>query len=287
MVPGAKCQVPGAKCDICRMKSTLVAVVGMLVTSVGLSAQSFLIGPSAAYVVSTSVPEEVSQSGAPMRVTLGLQAVVPTRKSMEFRFDLNYRIENGSFTTTYEPLSSVANGSDVIPSEARNADVIPSNARNGSDVIPSNARNPRLFVVDPTPAPQVTSTLNTSSIELSAMMVIPVADLDTSGSKFVLELGVLADRVLTAEQTDDYSSIPNYPEPTTVNVAYEGQFGFGAMIGIGLILPVGSDRISFDLRYVMRQPTSLTSTTTPPVNQNVAWLIGRGLRIGLSYLFAF
>jgi hypothetical protein len=243
------------------------------------------------------VPEEVSQSGAPMRVTLGMQAVVPTRKSMEFRFDLNYRIENGSFTTTYEPLSSVANGSDVIPSEARNAgvipsnarngsDVIPSNARNGSDVIPSNARNPRLFVVDPTPAPQVTSTLNTSSIELSAMMVIPVADLDTSGSKFVLELGVLADRVLTAEQTDDYSSIPNYPEPTTMNVSYEGQFGFGAMIGIGLILPVGSDRISFDLRYVMRQPTSLTSTTTPPVDQNVAWLIGRGLRVGLSYLFA-
>jgi len=269
----------------------------MLVTSVGLSAQSFLIGPSAAYVVSTSVPEEVSQSGAPMRVTLGLQAVVPTRKSMEFRFDLNYRIENGSFTTTYEPLSSVANGSDVIPSEARNAGVIPSNARNGSDVIPSEARNsssftltpshPRLSVVDPTPAPQLVSTLNTTSVEISAMMVIPVADLDTSGSKFVLELGVLADRVLTAEQTDDYSSIPNYPEPTTVNVAYEGQFGFGAMIGIGLILPVGSDRISFDLRYVMRQPTSLTSTTTPPVDQNVAWLIGRGLRVGLSYLFAF
>lgn len=118
------------------------------------------------------------------------------------------------------------------------------------------------------------------------MMVIPVADLDTSGSKFVLELGVLADRVLSAEQTDDYSSIPNYSGPETVNVSYEGQFGFGAMIGFGLILPVGSDRISFDLRYVFRQPTSLTTTTTPATEQNVAWLIGRGLRIGLSYLFA-
>lgn len=238
------------------------------------AAQSFLIGPSAAYVVSTSVPEEVSQSGAPMRVTLGLQAVVPTRKSMEFRFDLNYRIENGEFTTDYEPLSSARNG-DVIPNEVRNSE--------SSTLTPLH---PRLFVVDPTPAPQLVSTLNTSSLELSAMMVIPVADLDTSGSKFMLELGVLADRVLSAKQTDDYSAIPNYPEPTTVNIEYEGQFGFGAMIGIGLVLPVGSDRISFDLRYVIRQPTTLTSTTTPPVDQNVAWLIGRGLRVGLSYLFA-
>ncbi len=119
------------------------------------------------------------------------------------------------------------------------------------------------------------------------MMLIPVGDLDTSGSKFFLELGVLADRVLTAQQTDDYSNIPNYSGPQTVTVDYEGQFGFGAMIGAGLSLQVGGDRILFDLRYVFRQPTTLTTTTTPPQDQNVAWLIGRGLRVGLSYAFGF
>lgn len=230
------------------------------------AAQSFYLGPTASYVVSTSVPEEVQQSGAPMRVTFGAMGIVSSRKSMEFRFDLNYRIENGSFTTDYNPLTQANSESDVIPSEAR---------------------NPRLFVVDPTPQPQITSTLNTSSIEASAMMLIPVGDLDTSGSRVFLELGVLADRVLSAQQVDDYSNIPNYSGPQTVTIDYEGQFGFGAMIGAGLSLQVGGDRILFDIRYVFRQPTSLTSTTTPPIDQNVAWLLGRGLRVGLSYAFGF
>lgn len=241
------------------------------------AAQSFYLGPTASYVVSTSVPEEVQQSGAPMRVTFGAMGIVSSRKSMEFRFDLNYRIENGSFATDYNPLTQANSESDVIPSEARNE----------SDVVPSEARNPRLFVVDPTPQPQISSTLNTSSIEASAMMLIPVGDLDSSGSRVFLELGVLADRVLSAQQVDDYSNIPNYSGPQTVTIDYEGQFGFGAMIGAGLSLQVGGDRILFDIRYVFRQPTTLTSTTAPPVDQNVAWLLGRGLRVGLSYAFGF
>lgn len=248
-----------------------------LLSSTFAAAQSFYVGPTASYVVSTSVPEEVQQSGAPTRVTFGAMAIIAKRSSMEFRFDLNYRIENGAFTTSYNAQSLTHNGSDVIPSETRNE----------SDVIPSETRNPRLSVVDPTPQPQISSTLNTSSVEASAMMLIPVGDLDTSGSKFFLELGVLADRVLTAQQTDDYSNIPNYSGPQTVTVDYEGQFGFGAMIGAGLSLQVGGDRILFDMRYVFRQPTTLTTTTTPPQDQNVAWLIGRGLRIGLSYAFGF
>jgi hypothetical protein len=229
-----------------------------LLSSTFAAAQSFYVGPTASYVVSTSVPEEVQQSGAPTRMTFGAMAIIAKRSSMEFRFDLNYRIENGAFTTNYNALPSTL-----------------------------SPLHPRLSVVDPTPQPQISSTLNTSSIEASAMMLIPVGDLDTSGSKFFLELGVLADRVLTAQQTDDYSNIPNYSGPQTVTVDYEGQFGFGAMIGAGLSLQVGGDRILFDMRYVFRQPTTLTTTTTPPQDQNVAWLIGRGLRIGLSYAFGF
>ncbi len=237
-----------------RLVLTLFVVACALVASV--SAQSFYIGPKFEYTISTSVPQEVSAAGSPVRVNLGIIAVVPVRSTLEIRMSALYRIENGSFATFY---------------------VEPSGARRGSG---------RLDVVDPAPGgPQIISTIETTSIEFSTALYFPLADLDTSGSQISVGLGALVDRFTSGTQVDDYSNVPSLSD-STATFELESHFGFGALFGLGITLPAGSDRISFDMQVVFRLPSDVPiEGTDPQQDANVRWLVGGGLRLGLSYQF--
>lgn len=240
--------------------SLCVAIAVFVMATLSVCAQSYL-GPVAAYTVSTGVGEAVTSYGAPTRVAFGARYSRVLASSTELYASLSYRVDNGGFTT---PFVSVAPG--IVSG--------------------------RLNVVEPgAGAPVVTSTINTGAVQFDVGMMFKIADLDTSGSKVVLSIGVLGDRIIFADQTDDYSTIPKADlgaRPTSVTTAYGGQFGFGVNTGIGLVMPIGTDRIVFELSYAVRVPTEFTvpdPVAGGPTTQDVGWLIGRGIRIGLTYQF--
>lgn len=214
------------------------------------------IGPEIGYTVTTSVPSEVSRSGAPTRIRVGASLHLSAKSKVDFRFSLGYRIENSELKTIYD------------------------------NTIDSNlSAQGRLNVLVPnTQSPNVQSEILSNSIDLAAEGFIPLGDLDTSGSRIGLTLGFFADRVLSASQTDDYSAVTDYPGPQIVQVQYKPQFGFGASIGVSTILPMGDSRIVFDIKYIIRQPSTLTTNNSRAEDQNVGWLMGNGLRISAGYL---
>ncbi len=237
-----------------------VAVAVFVTATFVLSAQSFL-GPAFTYTISTGVGTDVSSYGSPTRFNVGVRYSRVLSNLTELYAGLNYRIENGGFTSSFVKTASIQSGR-------------------------------RLNVVDPfSGAPVVTSTIHSSAFEVDLGLGFNVAALDTSGSRVSLCLGVLVDRVLSAEQTDDYSAIPKEDlgtRPTTVNASYKGQFGFGVMLGANLILPLGDNRVVFDLSYMVRTPTEFDVANPMPSGaptQDVGWLVGRGIRLGLAYQF--
>lgn len=241
------------------------SVIGLAV-AIGLTfhvcahAQTFYVGPSAYYLVSTNAPGSTDNQSSPVRYMVGGTANWLLGKKAEVRATLGYRSESGSFST---PASDLPSTTSVLQPHS-------------------------VQVVDnPSSEPQLQSSLAASSIELSASLCFPLMPLDTTGSVIGLAIGALTDVVLHASQTDDYSGIPNHIGDKTVTATYQQQVGLGALIGAYLVVPMGSTtRLSFDLQYVFRQPTTLTTNTTPPVEQNIGWLIGKGLRLGGTVYFA-
>lgn len=234
---------------------SIVALACAAGIAVSVHAQGVYIGPEIGYTVSTSVPFEVSSSGAPTRVRVGASLHLSGKSKVDFRFSLGYRTEGGTFRTDY------VNPADSVATQGR------------------------LHVVEPKPGgPNVLSELTSSSVELSAEGFLPLGDLDTSGSKIGLTLGFFGDRVISASQTDDYQAVEGYTGPRIVQVQYQGQFGFGVLVGLSAIIPMGDSHIVFDVKYIVRQPSTLATNTAPSVDQNVGWLIGKGLRISAGYL---
>jgi hypothetical protein len=92
---------------------------------------------------------------------------------------------------------------------------------------------------------------------------------------------VYADRLFSVKQTDDYSELPKdelRDRPVIVSGTYDAQIGFGAIVGARMVLPVDASRILIDVSYVGRQPTTIE-------NQDIGWLVGRGLRLGVGFQF--
>ncbi len=242
------------------LKKICVAVAVFVTATFVISAQSFL-GPTFSYTISTGIGTDVSSYGSPTRLNVGARYNRVLSNLTELYVGMNYRIENGGFTTTFVKTAAIQSGG-------------------------------RLNVVEPgSGAPVVTSTINSSAVEIDLGFGFSVAALDTSGSRISLCLGVLVDRILSAEQTDDYSAIPKEDlgtRPTAVNAAYKGQFGFGVMLGTNLILPLGGSRMIFELSYLVRTPTEFDVANPIPgsaTTQDVGWLVGRGIRLGLAYQF--
>lgn len=245
------------------MKNTLILMAAVLTAAITVSAQDLYLGPQFGYTVAVNTPEQVRSEGAPSRLVLGLRSIIPvSQNKAELRVSASYRIESGSFATPW-----------LDPSP-------------GSMQQPGSGR---LNVVDPTnPSPDVISTVETSSLELMTGVHFPVASLDSSGSKITIGLSVLGDYMLSGSQSDDYSGVADYTGESPQNFEYVANIGFGAAIGAGLVLPMGeAGRLGFDLEYVFREPREIeVANTTPTEEVNVSWLVGRGLRITLSYAFA-
>lgn len=237
------------------LKSIVVLAFSVCLV-VSANSQGMFIGPEIGYTLSTSVPAEVSRSGAPTRLRVGASVHLSGKSKVDFRFSLGYRIENGAAKTLYtNPLDS------------------------------NLGLQRHLTVIEPYPgSSNVKSEFVSNSIDLAAEGFIPLGDLDTSGSRIGLTLGFFADRILSASQTDDYSAIADYPGPPIVQTQYKGQFGFGASIGVSTILPLGDSRIVFDIKYIIRQPYTLITNDWRADVQNVEWLISNGLRISAGYL---
>jgi hypothetical protein len=108
-------------------------------------------------------------------------------------------------------------------------------------------------------------------------MHFPAVRLDTSGSLVTVGVGLLVDRSLSASQTDSYKGIPNWPGAPTATGSFETAFGGGALIDVGMSLPLGSSRMLFDLAYVMRSTSQAAAT--------YSWLSNSGLRISASVCF--
>ena len=237
-----------------------VAVAVFVAATFVISAQSFL-GPALMYTISTGVGTDVSSYGAPVRFGVGARYNRVLTNLTELYAGISYRVENGGFTSAFVKTAAIQSSG-------------------------------RLNVVEPgSGAPVVTSTINSSAVEIDLGLGFNVAALDTSGSRILLCVGVLADRILSAEQTDDYSAISKEDlgtRPTTVSAAYKEQFGFGVVLGANLILPLGGSRVVFDVSYVVRTPTEFdvaNPTTGGATKQGVGWLVGRGVRLGLTYQF--
>ncbi|MBK6291070.1 MAG: hypothetical protein KA339_07115 [Candidatus Kapabacteria bacterium] len=243
------------------LKFLSVVATIIVATTFSVSAQWF-VGPAFTYSISTGLGEDVTAYGAPTRFNLGVRANKALASTSELYLGLNYRVENGGFMSAFVATPAMRVG--------------------------------KLDVVEPDPgAPKVTSTINTSAIELDFGISFKITDLDTSGSRLMLNVGALVDNIFSADQTDDYSAIPANElgeRPKTVSAEYASQFGFGAQLGVSLILPVGDGRAIFDVGYMVRQPTEFdipNATSTTASTQDVGWLIGRGFRLGLAYQFGF
>ncbi|GEM_PF-464798 len=250
----------------------MTTMAAMTMAAITVSAQpaassvhpAWSVGPQVGYTVALSTPAQVSQSGAPSRFTLGALVTRTISEKMQLRFAATYRSESGSFAT---PVTSAG----TVSSEG-------------------TSNRSWLDVVDPTTGgPAIGSTVSTSAAEVMASIVLPVADLDTSGARFHISVSVLADLLLSGSQQDDYSDVPNHKGPDLRTFEYSTHMGAGAAIGVGLVLPVAdATELLIDAQYVFREPREIRVSEQGvelPDAVNVSWLVGRGLRLSAAVTF--
>lgn len=220
----------------------------------GLTIGSTLVGASRS---------DVSAYGEPSRMVYGVRLVMPSRRGMELAATLGFRQEDGGFVSPFTR-------SAVRP--------------------PSGRIN---VVENPTAGPVVVSSLTTSAAELNVALRIPVARMDSSGSYVGVQLGVLADYLLSAEQVDDYTAIlpgDRGQIPDRVSTSYDAQIGGGAVLGGIMVLNAGIGRLVIDVAYLLRQPESLPVPTPRlggPKEQYIGWLVGSGMRFSAGFEVPF
>lgn len=239
--------------QLCRV----IVIVG-LTTGISVHAQTLFVGPSAWYLMSSNLPQGTEAESQPTRYLVGVSGMWKVSAKASLRATLGYRSESGSFTT---PQSVVTTNQNIVLGPAM------------------------IQVVTPGTEPTVASAISASSLELTAALCFPIMPLDTGGSAIGVSLGGLADMVTSALQTDDYTALPTHSDPDVVTNAFKQQMGFGALLGAYLELPLGSTDLTFDVQYVFRMPTSLTTNTNPIQDQDTGWLIGKGLRAGVTLYF--
>lgn len=240
-----------------RYRCRIAFIVG-LAAGVAAQAQTLAVGPSAWYLISSDLPEGTESESQPTRYLVGASALWQVNTKASIRATIGYRSESGVFNTPESQSTQ------------------PAQTASQSQV---------QVVVGPGNAPAIVSNINASSVEVTAMLCFPIMPLDTSGAALGIGIGGLADVMLDASQADDYSAIASHQGQTVINTAYKQQVGYGALIGAFLSLPIGSSTLSFDVQYVFRLPTTLTTATAPLQHQDTGWLIGKGLRVGATLYF--
>ena len=136
--------------------ATLIAVAFLFSHSV--SAQP-LIGAYGAYLVSTGAP---SSKSAPSRYAIGVSSLWQSKKGIELRLGLGYRVEDGGISSQYDSTLATTQNTN------------------------------KLNVVDPIggAGPTVETTIGLGTLECSATIAVPLAQIDTVGGGLLLLLGV-------------------------------------------------------------------------------------------------
>jgi|694.fasta_scaffold53395_5 hypothetical protein len=241
------------------MKPLSVVIITMVTTLVCYS-QSMFFGPMVTTSLSTSVGVDVASYGTPTRYSVGVQFSRRSASASEYTFTLHHRMENGGYLTDF--------------------------------VKPSGGIIGKLNVVDVPPgAPVIVTTLDATAIEAGAAIRLPILSLDTIGTRLLFQFGVNIDRVLSMTQVSDFSRIPegergNIPMRSTI--MFDGQTGFGGQFGLAVSAPAGDGRFLIELVYNVRQPLTIAfpaGTASSGAEQNIGWLLGRGIRLGASYQF--
>ncbi|MDZ4745426.1 MAG: hypothetical protein SGJ05_05435 [bacterium] len=238
--------------------TTVVAQNDSASSTISAALRGPFLGPLASYHIPLSSPENVTGEGV-TAFGVGVVYTLPIAKTNEIRLHSIFRSESGSFTTfqTSTPTAEL----------------------NSSDHQIAEPRSNRLHVVEPGAKPYVSSNLKLSAIELGATFWFRVAHVDNMGTSVFVGIGAFGDRVLSGSQTDDYTFADRGPtDPIQRNYEYAGQFGGGGLFGASLTLPLGGSRLAFDILYALRLPSEISG-------QNIEWLNGRSLRIGVHYDF--
>lgn len=235
--------------------ATVILIAVAFLFSQQVSGQT-AIGAYAAYLVSTNTP---ASNNPPSRYSFGGTALWQTKKGVELRVGLGYRMESGSISTAYD--STLTSTQTAI-----------------------------IAVVDPNlgTGPTVESNIDLGTVELTATMGIPLAQIDSVGGGVLFLLGAGVDNILSAQQTDNYSAVPNYKGAKLQEYSFNSQIGFLAQVGFGVSLPLGGSKLLFDVTYTFRQPATIEYSNPVaggPKEQDISWLAGRGLRLQVGYVF--
>lgn len=243
---------------------TLTILLLITWSALPLGAQTtFRYGAVGSYTITTATLSN-AENVTTTRFSLGLGVEYAPRPRFTVLGSLQYRSDAGSFITAFQQQTT----STVLP----------------GGPMPSSGRLD--VVIPPQGVERVASDINLSALELQLGMTFPIIDLDTSGARIELGLGILGDYILSGKQIDDYTYIAGTPaQEARREYSYDTQLGGGAWIMARVVVPVGeTDRLSFGLQYVFRQPTDITGTYNGETfTQNVGWLAGRGLRLTVGY----
>lgn len=217
-------------------------------------------GPLFSYHVSVLSPEGGVEGG--VRSGAGGVFTIPFAKASELRVHAMYRVESGEFTT-YQVVQQ------------------PGGVIGRSYVVESGGVIGSIDVVEPGARPYISSDISLRGIEVGVSYWLRIAAIDSLGTNFYVGAGVLADRILSGEQVDNYAhaDVPS-TDPLERTYVFAGQFGGGGFIGASMVFPIGSGRLGFDLTYAMRTPSKIE-------DQNIEWLNGRCIRFGFHYDFGF
>lgn len=244
---------------------TSVLLVLFIIAQACLCAQpNFYFGP----LFSLHIPVLSPEGGVDGSTRSGAGAVfaIPFGKKAELRVHGMYRSESGEFTT-YPVVQQP--GTNVSIHQGGDDATMQRGAQNASTI----------DVVEPGARPYIQSDISLRAVELGVSYWLRLVAIDTMGTNLFIGAGILADRILSGEQVDNYAhaDVPA-TDPVERSYIYDGQFGGGGFLGASLVFPIGDGRLGFDLTYAMRWPGEIEG-------QNIEWLTGRNIRIAAHYDF--
>lgn len=244
--------------------------------TVAIAQPNFYFGPIFSYHVPVTSPEGEVDGG--IRSGAGLLTAFPLSKMSELRAHAMYRTESGDFRTYQDVLQP----GGAIHSNAQNNQQ-PNGANNqssGADNQQMSGNTGRLNVVTPGQRPYILSSVSLRAIEVGVSYWLRLAAIDTLGTNVYFGAGVLADRILSGNQVDNYANADVLPtDSVEKHYEFAGQFGGGGFLGASIVFPIGDGRLGLDMTYAIRLPSELAG-------QNIEWLTGRCLRFSAHYDFA-
>ena len=229
----------------------LVASAFAVAQTPAASQSTWMLGPVLGYGLAMAPPAGSSITGTPVRLNIGLDLLRSMSTSASLRLTSTYRIEQAEYTTAV--------------SEFDRPMIVTSKLNVGEE---------------PDQESRIVTTRHTlGAFDLALTAQFTVMPLGTDGSHIFAGLGGMIDHVVTATQSDDWTSVTTLPVEYAAVYDYSlgTQTGIGSVAYVGAALSLGTSRLVADVRYVTRTPIG--------DDRSYAWLAGRGLRMNIGLLF--